>query len=134
MQILIGPHQMAEIGQVSIQVRRDHVLEDSMQQLQLHLSELRKPLRITFLGGEHGAIKEEAVDEGAPPPSEAQHARTARTPRPTHGCAPDATVTVAAPNPPGCCGRSIHWSSPASGPVVDTMHARTCALRAALHS
>lgn len=67
-QMLIGPHQMAEIGHVPIQVRRDHVLEDSMQQLHLHLSELRKPLRITFLGGEHGAIKEEAVDEGVPPP------------------------------------------------------------------
>lgn len=69
-QMLMGPHQMAEIGHVSIQVRRDHVLEDSIQQLQLHMAELRKPLRITFLGGEHGAIKEEAVDEGtrAPPP------------------------------------------------------------------
>eukprot|EP00892_Ulva_mutabilis_P004770 jgi/Ulvmu1/2665/UM014_0121.1 len=62
--VLIGPHQMAEIGHVPIQVRRDHVLGDSMQQLQMHISELRKPLRITFLGGEHGAIKEEAVDEG----------------------------------------------------------------------
>jgi hypothetical protein len=31
----------------------------------MHLGELRKPLRVTFLGGEHGNIKEEAVDEGS---------------------------------------------------------------------
>jgi hypothetical protein len=42
------------------------VLEDALAQLQAHAHELRKPLRVTFLGGEQGNIREEAVDEGAP--------------------------------------------------------------------
>jgi hypothetical protein len=35
-----------------------------MQQLQLHMDDLHKPLKVTFLGGEKGDIQEEAVDEG----------------------------------------------------------------------
>jgi hypothetical protein len=66
MQILIGP-QMAALGVLHVQVRRGHVLEDALQQLQAHAHELRKPLKVTFLGGERGNIREEAVDEGARP-------------------------------------------------------------------
>lgn len=63
LQVLFGPH-IAQLGILNIQVRRDHILEDALQQLQLHSQELRKPLKVTFLGGENGNIKEEGVDEG----------------------------------------------------------------------
>jgi hypothetical protein len=63
MQVLMTPH-FAALGVLHIHVRRDHILEDAMQQLQLHMDDLRKPLKVTFLGGEHGNIREEAVDEG----------------------------------------------------------------------
>lgn len=36
-----------------------------MQQLMMHFDDLRKPLKVTFLGGDRGDIREEAVDEGA---------------------------------------------------------------------
>ena len=64
MQILIGPH-ISLLGALNIRVRRDHVLEDALAQLRAHAGELRKPLKVTFLGGEQGNIQEEAVDEGA---------------------------------------------------------------------
>ena len=59
----MGPH-IAQIGCLNIQVRRSHVLEDALRQLQMHMDDLRKPLKVNFLGGEHGNIREEAVDEG----------------------------------------------------------------------
>ena len=64
-QVLIGPH-ISQIGCLHVQVRRAHILEDAMQQLTLHYHDLRKPLKVTFLGGDRGDIREEAVDEGAP--------------------------------------------------------------------
>jgi hypothetical protein len=64
--VLIGPH-ISQIGCLQIQVRREHILEDAMHQLQAHMDELRKPLKVTFLGGEQGDIQEEAVDEGLHP-------------------------------------------------------------------
>jgi hypothetical protein len=35
-----------------------------MQQIQLHMDDLHKPLKVMFLGGEKGDIQEEAIDEG----------------------------------------------------------------------
>lgn len=63
-----SPH-LAALGVCHLQVRRSHVLGDTLAQLQLHINDLRKPLKITFLGGDRGDIREEAVDEGALPAS-----------------------------------------------------------------
>jgi hypothetical protein len=60
----MGPH-ISQLGHLRIQVRRNRIVEDAMQQLMMHMDELQKPLRVTFLAGDDGQIKEEAVDEGA---------------------------------------------------------------------
>ena len=61
-QMLMGNH-LSQMGQLRVQIRRNHILEDALQQLTMHMEDLHKPLRVTFLS-EDGQSKEEAVDEG----------------------------------------------------------------------
>ena len=63
--VLMAPERFAQLGALHIRVRRGHVMADALHQLHAHADELRKPLKVTFLGGERGDIEEEAVDEGA---------------------------------------------------------------------
>lgn len=54
---------LANMGHLSVHVRRNHIVEDALQQLTMHMDDLHKPLRVTFLS-EDGQSREEAVDEG----------------------------------------------------------------------
>ena len=58
----MGPH-LSHMGQLRVQIRRNHIVADALQQLTMHMEDLHKPLRVTFLS-EDGKSKEEAVDEG----------------------------------------------------------------------
>lgn len=60
--MLMGQH-LSQMGQLRVEIRRNHIVEDALQQLTMHMDDLHKPLRVTFLS-EDGQSREEAVDEG----------------------------------------------------------------------
>ena len=60
--MLMGNH-LSQMGQLRVEIRRNHIVEDALQQLTVHMEDLHKPLRVTFLS-EDGKSREEAVDEG----------------------------------------------------------------------
>ena len=59
---VLGQH-LANVGFLDITVRRSALVEDAMTQLHLQNADLKKPLRVTFLGQDN--VREEGLDEGA---------------------------------------------------------------------
>lgn len=53
---------LAGIGFLEITVRRSHIVEDAIIQLNARSGDLKKPLRVTFLGQDN--VREEGLDEG----------------------------------------------------------------------